>query len=170
MKTDLVLFGKRFDVASRARRRRVVITFYAVFAVILVAAWLSGDDPGGGWFTAAFTILVGPLLGGYLSFNLFGSKGLVDSFATKDSDERALKRRDQAHWLAYRHLGNVVIVAFLVEYLRHSSLLRYVQAIGMGPAWLERITYDLLQIGYILFLTLPSAILLWTEPDLEPND
>jgi len=32
---------------------------------------------------------------------------------------------------------------------------------------MSSIVYCLLQIGYIWFLTLPQAILLWTEPDIE---
>lgn len=170
MKTELVLLGRRYNVASRARRRKVVIAFYAVFLALLVASWTKGGVSSGGWFTIEFTVLIGPILGGYLSKTLFCSEGIVEPFGAKDNDERALSRRDGVHYAAYRYLTIVAGTAFLVEFNRYSSLLRYFRVVGIGPGQMERITYDLLQITYILSLTLPPAILLWTEPDIEGAD
>jgi hypothetical protein len=60
----------------------------------------------------------------------------------------------------------VACVGFLLEFCNNSF------SSGIESLWLtsnvvNRIVYYLLQIGYILFLTLPQAILLWTEPDME---
>jgi uncharacterized membrane protein YeaQ/YmgE (transglycosylase-associated protein family) len=65
MKTELVLFGKHFNLAPRARRRRLVVAFYGIFAALLLASWLMGSHTGGGSITVMFTILIGPILGGY---------------------------------------------------------------------------------------------------------
>jgi hypothetical protein len=89
MKTDLNVLGKHFNIASEARRRRLVALFFGVFAALEVAAWFIGADGNG--------------------------------------------------------LGI---------------------SVTMGPA----IVRAILQAGHILFLTLPTAILLWNEPDLPGDD
>jgi hypothetical protein len=178
MKTELVLFGNRFSMASQIRRRRLVIVFYGIFGALLVAIWLTGSH-GGPSLTVWFTLIVGPLLGGYFggSFNLFGIVGLVEPFSGRKTivdddpglrtDERSLCRRDYAHNLAYRILGTVVSVGFFLEFCNNSSLSSGIEILGLTSNVVNRIVYYLLQICYILFTTLPQAILLWTEPDME---
>ena len=191
MRTELVLFGRHFKMASRGRRRRLVLLFYSAFAALVSAAWVI--DPsgyGGAYFTIDFTIFVGPLLGGYLCgwfkpFNIglvtpFGGNEVLRYSARKNrsalskafypkegfpdirNDERELIRRDHVHFLAYRALGGLVGLAFLIEFLSSSPLSGM---IATGVA--HRAIYILLQAGYILALTLPAAIVLWTEPDME---
>ena len=62
----------------------------------------------------------------------------------------------------------VVIVTFLVAYLEHSGS-RLLAKIGviLPIACFDQLIYGLLICLFILFLTLPQAILLWTEPDME---
>jgi hypothetical protein len=194
MKTELVLFGKHFSMASRIRRRCLIILFYGAFACLLAASWAMGSQAGAGWVTVEFTVLAGPILGGYFygSLNLFGTTGLVEPFSgnamiarrhgvavTRNlplgveslgelhNDERSLVRRDYAHYLSDRFLGTVVSTAFLLEFLKNASIFRFVLAIGISVGAMNNLVYSLLQVGYISFLTLPQAILLWTEPDLE---
>jgi len=178
-------------MASRGRRRRLVLIFYSAFAALVSAAWaIDPSGYGGAYFTIEFTIFVGPLLGGYLCgwfkpFNIglvtpFGGNEVLRYSARKNrsalskafypkegfpdirNDERELIRRDHVHFLAYRALGGLVGLAFLIEFLSSSPLSGM---IATGVA--HRAIYILLQAGYILALTLPAAIVLWTEPDME---
>jgi hypothetical protein len=202
MRTELELFGRRISVATRARRRRLVLLFYGVFAVLLVASCLGGFmSPGGsGWATIEFTILLAPILGGYFArIGLLSSgRGIVAPFKPQKVlrypasasllrpesllhpvvdidpelrvDERALRRRDHAHYLSHEALGTVIGIAFLVAYLRNTGLLKDVQIAGSASGIMGGVVYLLLQVAYVLSMTLPAAILLWTEPDMEdPN-
>jgi hypothetical protein len=192
MRTDLILFGKHFKMASRTHRRRLVLLFYVVFAALISASWFI--DPSGfgaGFFTIEFTIFVGPILGGYLCgwfkpFNVglvkpFGGNEVqryaakrprsafarlfypAEGFPGIQNDERDLSRRDHAHFLAYRVLGGIVMLAFLIEFLGTSKG----HLLGVLESFVPRAIYLLLQAGYVLAFTLPPAILLWNEPDME---
>lgn len=202
MRTELVLFGKHFKLASRAQRRRLVAIFYAAFATLISAAWLI--DPsgyGGAFFTMYFTALFGPILGGYLCgwlkpFNV----GLVKPFGGNEvlkysnkrnrsalsktfypeggfpgirNDERELSQRDHAHFIAYRALALIVMLAFFLQFTQSSPFfykhVAFWTSFGFSTIALNRVTYVLLQAGYILALTLPPAVRLWTEPDMEPD-
>jgi hypothetical protein len=197
MKTELVLFGKHFNMAPRARRRRLVVAFYGVFGALLLAGWLMGSHTGGGFLTIEFTVLVGPILGGYFAGvgTLSGRPGLVAPFGRQKTlkypdsasilrpatlldpvadndpelrvDERALRRRDQAHYISHGFLGAVISAGFILEFCNNSGISINVQGLGLDSSAINRIVYCLLQIGYISALTLPQSILLWTEPDIE---
>jgi hypothetical protein len=190
MKTELVLFGKHFSMASRSRRRRLVIIFYGTLAALLLKSWLMGSRTGGGFITIEFVLLVGPILGGRFAGIgvLTGTRGLVEPFSAGKSlkypdsatilkpstllhpiedldpqlriDERAQRRRDNAHFISHGFLETIIAAAFLTEFVSYSP-------IDLAPAVANRVAYCLLQIGYISSMTLPQAILLWTEPDLE---
>jgi|SRR5580692_7142541 hypothetical protein len=194
MKTELVLFGKRFNMASQIRRRRLVVVFYGIFGALLIANWLMGSHTGGGWITIEFTLLVGPILGGYFARIgvLSQGRGLVAPFEPQKIlkypksatilkpstllhpvvdndpelriDERSVRRRDHAHYVSHGWLGSILALGFILEYGNYSSI-----SIGLSSDSIHRMVYYLLQIGYILSMTLPQAILLWTEPDMEPE-
>jgi hypothetical protein len=200
MKTKLVLFGKHFDMAPRRHRRWLVAVFYGIFSALLLANWLMGSQTKGGSLTIWFTLLLGPILGGYFagSSNLFGRAGLVEPFIVRKTlkysesasilrpasllhpvldndpelrtDERLLHRRDYAHYVSYRFLGTVFLAGFILEYFNNSSLRGGLLSIGLSSSSVNSIVYCLLQIGYILSMTLPQAILLWTEPDMEESE
>ncbi len=82
------------------------------------------------------------------------------------NDERELNRRNYAHFVAYRILGTLLGMAFLIDFL-NSSESHILVGIGISALLAHRLIQVFLQAGYILFLTLPAAILLWTEPDME---
>lgn len=127
---------------------------------------------------------------------LFGSRGLVDPFygneilkriERKDrsqvsrllldppiddvrnvrSDERSLRSRDYAHFIAFRSLGNVLGLAFIIDFLIASVLHESAAEIGLSPAFAHRIIFGILQVCSVMSMTLPQCILLWTEPDIE---
>jgi hypothetical protein len=84
------------------------------------------------------------------------------------SDEREVRRRDSAHEVAYRGLGQVVIVTFLVAYIKNATgPLLEGYGVHFPVVFFDKLVYGLLIASFILFLTLPQAILLWTEPDME---
>ncbi|MDR3773225.1 MAG: hypothetical protein P4L26_07755 [Terracidiphilus sp.] len=197
MKTELVIFGMRFGMATRARRRLLVMMFYGVFGGLLLVSWLRGSHTGGGFLTIEFTLLVGPILGGY--FTRIGvlaqGRGLVELFEPRKvlkypdsatilrpstllrpvedhdpelrADERSVRRRDHAHYVSQRFIGGVVSAAFLLEFSINSHAPGEPGIFGMPDVPAARIVYCLLQIGYIAVMTLPQAILLWSEPDME---
>ena len=79
------------------------------------------------------------------------------------TDERDDRRRDQAHYLAYRVL---TLLTYFVWGL--------FATVRMGPVFgTTGLPFDFALLGALatlmLALTLPQAILLWTEPDMEPD-
>ncbi|MGB6728245.1 MAG: hypothetical protein WBE74_20305 [Terracidiphilus sp.] len=82
------------------------------------------------------------------------------------SDERELNRRNDAHFVAYRILGVMFVAAFVLDFF-NSSESQILALAGIPAPTVHKAIQVLLQAGYILFLTLPAAILLWTEPDME---
>ncbi|MGA2887971.1 MAG: hypothetical protein ABSE51_07955 [Terracidiphilus sp.] len=91
----------------------------------------------------------------------------VPKSSTKDSrnDERELHQRDHAHYQAYRTL----IVGLAVLWLMSIGMLLgpkpHPPAFGPIPA--NMILYGFVMTLLVVSLTLPQAILLWTEPDME---
>jgi len=184
LKTHINLFGKPIDMTSRARRRRFIVLFYSAFAALEAAAWFW--SPNGNEATTVmllFTIVLGPLLGGYLNdapqYVRSEDRGLVKPFAGNEilrrrwfkvsdpkefrNDERELTRRDRAHYHAYGVLAGIIALALILydPPVYHAI-----------PVLTERrIVFALLQAGYLLAFTLPAAIIIWTEPDLiaEPD-
>jgi len=86
-----------------------------------------------------------------------------DSEGGYRNDERELHQRDRAHYQAYQGLGLAMVAVWLAAF------------VGMGrPQWMGAIAmtpyqlfYGMMLVMFVLFLTLPQCILLWTEPDME---
>lgn len=195
MKTAMVVFGSRLNMARRVNRRMLVALVFAGYAALMGCSWLIDH-----WrFSSVFLVLIpsivnGLILGGYgLSV-----RGMVKPFLANDileyyarnprslwlqssqrrtqtivdlesrrSDERELHRRDSVHWVAYRCLGGVGMAIFLVAYLQNNPppMMKHFPAIPASA--FERPLYGLILAAFILFTSLPQAILLWTEPDME---
>jgi hypothetical protein len=188
MRAELVLMGKRVDMAQRTRRRALVVGIYAVLAALMIGMWFvdhwHATGAYGFWATmvACQLFLGGNFAGGLIK--PFTGKGPKQSdapppllllklrvyaplIAAEDgafrNDERELKQRDRAHYRAYQAMGIAVLVAWSAAY---TGMLK--------PAWLGwipmtpyQIFYALMLVTLMLFLTLPQCILLWTEPDME---
>jgi hypothetical protein len=188
MRAELVLLGRRVDMAQRARRRALVVLIYAGLAALFVGMWFADHWHSTGTYVFWAAMLACRLfLGGYYSGGLikpFTGKGprssamatplqllqlrLYRTLPDEDgrayqNDERELHQRDRAHYQAYQVVGIAVVVAWIVAYM------------GMlKPVWLAWIPMTPYQMFYgstlvtlMIFLTLPQCILLWTEPDME---
>jgi hypothetical protein len=190
MKTELVLFGAHFNMAPRARRRFLVVFVYAGFAAMICESWMSDR-----WHFSSIWIFLLPfwvnrlVLGNYES-----GGGLVDPFVSKEThpnfaydphhpwarlgrwflqpftvkrtytnDERELRQRDSIHLTAYRVLGGLVALAFLTEYLKATDMWE----LKTRSFSFDQLIYAMLIVSYVVSVTLPQAIVLWTEPDME---
>jgi hypothetical protein len=92
--------------------------------------------------------------------------GTPDESSWKN-DERELSRRDRAHYQAYQVTGVLLMVLLVLSAfgLRTALGLRH-------PEWLSvslalNLIFGVALIGSVLVVTLPAAIILWTEPDIE---
>jgi hypothetical protein len=82
------------------------------------------------------------------------------------NDERELHQRDHAHYLAYQAMGIALIVPWFLSSLR----IIHPASFNWNAMSADEIYYGLLMAALTLFLTLPQAILLWTEPDMQTED
>jgi len=181
------LFG--FNMERRPNRRRLVVVVYAVLSVLLVGGWyldrfgLTGSVYV--YFIAMF--LNWKVLGGY------GPKGLVKPFTGEGpsvqpmpsnlvelelyaagnlpgagpdeyrNDERELARRDRVHYQAYQVVALLLCpIWFIAQWEVRPP--RFVPA-GLLPMLLEWIALP----AVLLAVTLPQAIILWTEPDVAAD-
>lgn len=159
MKTELTIGNAHFNVAPRARRRVLVATLYAFFAA-LVAAWFlwGSSHPLAALTLMVFFVLAARFMGGRTY-----TGGLIPSYV--GGDERERTRRYRAHYMAYTWLDMLFIPALFAAFAVNSPEARHT-----GPAaqmLVGRLAWALLIAVGILYYTLPQAILLWTEPDME---
>ena len=189
MKAELVLMGKRVDMAPQARRRTLVILIYAALALLMAGLFLADRWRTTGYYLVFATMLINRLfLGGYD----FG--GLIRPFngkaprrndqpppflllalrvyqppppdASYRSDERELQQRDRAHYTAYQAITVVLMPLWLLSQWSTFTP-RLLAHIPISPSLF---IYGLVLATIIVALTLPQSILLWSEPDMEPND
>ena len=158
MNTQLALLGMRFNFGARARRRRFVLVLFTGFAA-LVVIWCFVHA------RSAYGLLM--FLGFAIGAKMMGGRsyksGLVAPF--EGGDEREQNRRDRAFYVAYKWWDLTLMPALLAVGLKNNSLY---------PAWpyavrgfVDRLPFGLLLAAGVLYYTLPQAILLWTEPDIE---
>lgn len=151
------------DMGRRGNRRWLVAVTY--LGLLFLWAAVRTQMPGHG-DQSAFTavLLATSLFVNGLIFGGYGRWGLINPFNTRTpfgsparwrNDERDLRRRDRVHYYAYR----VVVAVLLLGYVLGSAPFQHPE---MGRALIEG--------GVVLGLTLPQALLLWMEPDVELED
>ena len=151
MRDSLQVFG--VNMAPRVNRRWLVGIVYAIF----LAAWVFfvfNPLMSGLPLLLLATVVNSLILGGY------GRLGLIKPFGTLRllcpwgpvNDERELHRRDRMHFYAYRWIVVLMVLGYFMTARPFDHGL-------VGRA--------LLLGGLVLGLTLPQALLLWTEPDVE---
>jgi hypothetical protein len=136
----------------------LVAGIYASFAALVVAWFLfAGVSFVGLVLLAAFSLMA-RFLGGR-SYR----GGVVPSF--EGGDERERIHRYRAHYLAYSYLDLLFFPALLAVFGRKGP--EAMAASAAVQVWLDRLPWALMIAWGILSYTLPQAILLWTEPDME---
>ena len=189
MRAELVLMGRRVDLARRARRRTLVVLIYAGLAALMAGLFFADHWRSSGYYLVFATYLANRLfLGGYN----FG--GLIKPFSGKPprrsdapspflllalrvyrpepgeseyrSDEREISRGDRAHYQAYQGLMVALAVLWLLTSWNtfKPRLLSWV----LGSPDLA--IYGVVLAAIVAALTMPQCILLWTEPDMEEEE
>ena len=187
MKTEIRFAGLTLNVGTRRRRRALVIAIYLSLGSLLSAAFLWAPSILGssGWVLLLVALLNWVVFGGLTTRGLvrpFSSDirpiwfrddpppaSIIDRWfwrrspSRKDiqTDERDDRLRDRVHYLSYRILS---LLTYLVWGL--------FATVRMGPVFgMKGLPFDFALLvavaSVMLALTLPQAILLWTEPDME---
>jgi hypothetical protein len=184
--TQYSLFG--IPMQQRRTRRRLVMVAYTAIAIVCgltvafirVAPYLYSYAI---WATLAFMFVV---------FGWQGRGGLIKPFPNKPprpeptmvtlaelqlrpkrpfaddtsawrNDERELARRDLAHYHAYQPVAvGIVVLLVLTAIANHPWP-------WMSAAVLAQVSYAVALVVTVMAFTLPAAIILWTEPDIETN-
>jgi hypothetical protein len=151
----------RFE--SRARRRWLVVLFYALMAVLDLACVHNRIHPPpsylAAWTVSGLAILVVALL--------FVLSWLGGPWRMRD-DERETHRREHAFARAYRILGIFIVVVFLAVaglFPEPNPIMPLLPP--LVRAFFIQLPLFLLFAAVFLYVSLPPAILLWTEPDME---
>jgi hypothetical protein len=180
---------------KQSSRRRLVVVVYAALLLLCGTSFamhlLYGQNALVPYSVAIYgSLAVGAFLfGGTGGFG--GRWGLVKPFANKPprveppivtlvklqlqpeallhadesgwrNDERELHRRDRAHYQAYQAVGIGVVVMLLLAFW------------GLGPRQfviparvLQNVLFFVALITCVMYMTLPAAIILWNEPDMD---
>jgi hypothetical protein len=158
MNTEYAVGNFRIHFESRTSRRRFVALVYAVLALFLLSALiLNKHVTSGPWITAGCGILY---LGLWIVFSW------ISGDPRANGDERETHRRDRAHFRAYCTLGFFLFFALMAGSFRGPDPITSHLPLALRDS-LAQLPFFLLLATGLLYGTLPSAILLWTEPDME---
>jgi hypothetical protein len=191
MRTDLAIAGFTINMRSRSRRRALVLLVYLLLSAMLAASlrWVPSTLGSVGWLIPLIALINRMIFGGLTT------RGLVRPFSSslrpvwfsddpppssridrwfwrrspsrKDlqADERDDRRRDRVHYISYRILAFLTMLVWgLFEVVRSGPLFG-TRGLPFNFALAVALAVPMLA------LTLPQAILLWTEPDMEePNE
>jgi len=170
-------------VDTQRRRRSVVIGYYAVFvAFAVLLLWLRGPEKYDRLLPLAFyaaAMLGGLSIDGPVRVFSQWQRNMKDGSAygidpvrlrrfapapprpsESAYDERDVQARDRAHYLAYSALRWPAIAAALIGGFF---------VFDWPPARVAKLLLFLSVPVAVVFFSLPQAILLWTEPDLDPD-
>jgi len=158
MNTEYAIGHIHIRFESRARRRWFVALVYTALAGFLLAAlFLYKKEATGAWITAACGIV-------YLALWIIFSWIAGDPIAR--GDEREAHRRDHAHYRAYYIVGYFLFGALILGSWRGPNPITPLLPPALRDYFLQ-LPFVLLLATALLYGTLPQAILLWTEPDME---
>lgn len=148
---------------SRRNRRWLVVMLYVFIGLLIVLALQKHISDFAVWFVVF--LVVNPLIFG--DFMFWGKKygGLLKPFRQdpeRPNDERELAARDSAHFRAYTA---VVLLLFTLLLVPDWVPSRYTE--HFSPIEILSYTRTSLWGLFAVAITLPQAILLWSEPDIE---
>jgi len=166
MNTEYAVGNIRIRFESRTRRRWFVALFYTMLAAVGFAGFFARTGSiAGAWIVIGCAVL-------------FAAFVIVFTWIAGDmrtrGDEREIHRRDHAHFVAYRILlysaAAVVsyfgIAALFAGFFRGSNPIMPLLPHALR-GFLAQLPHFLVPAVCVFFGTLPQAILLWTEPDME---
>lgn len=159
MRTEYFVGNIRMHFELRARRRWFVRLVYAVLAVLSLA-WCSFNPKQmiGAWIIGGCMILGVALL--------FVFSSISD---VRAPDEREIYRRAEAYSKVYSLLGKSAVAALFISSYFRDSPVAPLEPVALRGGMVQS-PYVLLMVTGILYITLPQAILMWTEPDMEENE
>ncbi len=164
MNTEYAVGNIRIRFESRARRRWFVALVYVVLAVFLLTIFfLNTEEAAGAWTRVGCGIL---FVGLFIVFTWIAGD------MRRRGDEREMRRRDRAHFMAYRAfaylLAGYVLIALFAGYFGGPNLIMTLAPLALR-GFLMQLPNVLVMATVLLYGTLPQAILLWTEPDMDVN-
>lgn len=185
-KSNYSIFG--ISMERRSARRRLVVLAYVALATVcgLVIAFIRQYPylySNAAWVTSLFLTAV---------FGWQGRGGLLKPFANKPprqeaavvtaielqlsprtllarddeswrNDERELARRDLAHYRAYQPVTFAVILLVVLSAAANRPWT------WLSSTVLAQVNFGVALVTMVMAVTLPAAIILWTEPDIESN-
>ncbi|HEY6491002.1 MAG TPA: hypothetical protein VIY99_17890 [Terracidiphilus sp.] len=159
MNTEYSIGRLRIRFESRARRRWFVAFFYAVLALSVLAGFS---------VSAKNTTGQSGVSGGLF---LFVVLWIVFTWVAGDmrarGDERETHRRDHAHFRAYQFFSFVLMGMLLVRSFSVPNPVAPPLPLALRGILAQ--PNALAVSAFLLYITLPQAILLWTEPDMDPD-
>lgn len=165
MKTEYAVGNMRIHFESRARRRRFVALIYAV---LLVYAALGAFEITQRSLNEKVTAATAWTVAG--CGILFVALWMVFTWLAGDQrergDEREMHRREHAHFRAYHFLGYGILAALTASFFADPNPITPPLPLALRT-FLIKLPQMLLMDTIFIYLTLPQAILLWTEPDME---
>lgn len=189
MRAELVLMGRRVDMAPQAHRRTLVVLIYAALFAAMAGLCFVDRWRVTGVYMIFATILVNRLLLGGYNFG-----GLIKPFSGKAphrridpppflalglrlyrpepeeneyrNDERELQQRDHAHYIAYQGLAVGLAAMWLLADWQANAPRLLAWLPGSAAVYLYGFVLGLVVVSQ----TLPQAVLLWTEPDMAEPD
>jgi len=189
VRAELIVMGRRVDMAPRAHRRTLVVLIYAALALAMVGLWFLDRWRITGVYMIFATILINRLLMGGYNFG-----GLIKPFSGKApsrridpppflvlglrlyrpepeeneyrNDERELQQRDHAHYTAYQWLAVGLAAMWLLAGWQANAPRLLAWLPGGAAIYLYGLVLGLVVVSQ----TLPQAILLWKEPDMAEPD
>jgi len=151
------------DMSRRGNRRTLVAVVYVALWSLWGFVWQ--QDARGS--RAAALILMYAVLGvAFFVFGGYGRRGLIKPFCMRRpfgrptewrNDEFDVQKRDHAHFYGYR-----VVMCLMVSLYATTT----VPDFQLTPTQMRACVMAILLIGF----TLPSAIILWREPDFEREE
>jgi hypothetical protein len=164
MNTEYSIGNLRIHFESRARRRWFVALFYAVVAGLGFAPFSAHPNTLSVWIVGGYGVVFAAFL---IVFTWIAGDPRIRG------DEREMHRRDHAHYVAYRILlyGYLALFSYYfvaipaARYLWESHPSTLFLRVVLSGSSLGQVF--LFIAASLLFSSLPQAVLLWTEPDME---
>jgi len=163
MNTEYALGNLRLHFESRAHRRWLVAFFYTIVAALGFAPFSAHPHTLSVWLVSVVCVLFGAL---FIVFTWIAGDPRLRG------DEREMRRRDHAHYVAYRILLYGFLAVFACYFVA-IPFFRHFSAPNASALFLTVVLsgslrqHFLLMAVAVLYPTLPQAVLLWTEPDME---